>query len=432
MKIKKLRNLPHEIRRFIRMSSELASKLNMDIYLVGGIVRDLFLDRKNVDYDIVVEGDGIEFAKRISKNLNISFQRHHAFGTATIYFGDFKIDIATCRKEHYSHWGALPVVKPASLREDLYRRDFTFNSMAISLNKNSYGQLIDFYDGYLDLEKGLIRVLYDNSFLDDPTRILRAIRFQMRFSFNMERHTLNLLKKAASINALKFIDEQRLRDELILILKEKHPLKYIKRIQYLLSFSFIDEDVRLNRNDYKLFLRIDRAIRFYKDNFITYRKLDYWLIYLMGIINKLSKEKITNFCRNFGFRKGEQKRLINLAEQKKEINVLKRKVKKSKIFKILKPFSFETIIFFYAYFKNKALRNNLFYFLDKLSQLKLKIKGRDLKGLNLRPYHLYSKTLEKLTFAKIEKGLVTKKHELEESRMIFKRLKARYHKGKQG
>ncbi len=424
---KRIEKIPYAVRTFIKKCSYLAYRLDMRVYLVGGIVRDLLLKRESFDYDIVVEGDAIELCRMLSEKLGVYFCRHHAFGTATVYYKNYKIDFATARKEFYPHWGALPRVEKATLRDDLFRRDFTINAMAVSINRGDYGKLIDLYGGYSDLKKGVVRVMHDNSFLDDPTRMLRAVRFEQRFSFRIESHTLKLLKKASLRGVLKLIDEQRLRDELILILKEEKPLKYIKRIQNLISFSFVDDKLILKDKDYQLIKRVEKAIVFYEKTFVRHRSLDTWLIYLMALLSRLSFKKIVVFCKNFRLRKGEEKRLVSAFEHRKSIKDLyKKNIKKSKLFKLLTSLSFETIVFFYAYTTNKYAREHLVFFLKYLSCVKLKVTGHDLKKMHLEPHHLYSKALSELKYVKIEKGLSTKKEELQEINKIFERLKRKH------
>ena len=425
--VRRLKSLPPKVKGILRTASRIASSSRVNIYLVGGIVRDLILNRENFDYDIVIEGDAIMFAKAMALEYGVNFCKHHAFGTATVYFKNFKIDFATCRKEYYSFWGALPKVKPASLKDDLFRRDFTINAMAVSLNKENYGKLIDLYSGYHDLKKGLIRVIHDKSFLEDPTRLLRAIRFEQRFSFKIEPHTRNLLVNAAKLKALKFIDEQRIRDELMLILKERQPLKYIRRIDKLLGFSFINSKLKLKPTDYELLSRIQRLSKSLSEAIGRHRQLNTGLLYLMGIVGKLSQEDRIYFCRDFGLRKLEQKQIINLSRYKKRVSLLARgRVKKTTAYNLLKPFDIETLVFLYAYYKNKKLRNSIIYFLSHSSHLKTKLKGRDLKKLKFKPFRLYGKALHKLLLTKIEKGLTFKKDELKELRKIFAKLKKSY------
>ncbi|MCX5710840.1 MAG: tRNA nucleotidyltransferase, partial [Candidatus Omnitrophica bacterium] len=194
---KYLERLPKEIRELVYFTKDLAAYRGMPAYLVGGFVRDLILGVRNFDLDIVVVGDGIKFAEYFSRALKAKLIRHKRFGTATVVLKPgLKIDIATARSEFYPHPAHLPVVKPGSLKDDLFRRDFTINAMAISLVEKDFGRLIDCYGGKNDLKARSIRVLHALSFIDDPTRIIRAIRFEQRFDFKIDPDTLKLLKEA--------------------------------------------------------------------------------------------------------------------------------------------------------------------------------------------------------------------------------------------
>ena len=164
----------------------LADQLGYHAYLVGGFVRDMVLRDENYDIDIVIEGDGIIFAEEMSKRFGVKMRTHKEFATAKIIYPDgFKIDIASARLEYYKAPAALPVVEHSSLKLDLHRRDFTINTLAISLNKNTFGELIDFFGAQRDIKEKTIRVLHSLSFVEDPTRILRAIRFEQRFGFKI-------------------------------------------------------------------------------------------------------------------------------------------------------------------------------------------------------------------------------------------------------
>jgi tRNA nucleotidyltransferase (CCA-adding enzyme) len=215
-----LKKLPKELRSLIIIARNLASVNHMPVYLVGGIVRDLILGAKNLDLDIVVHGDGIKFAEAFTQKLKAKLIRHKRFGTATIILGSgLKFDIATARKEFYPQPASLPEVTGGTLKDDLFRRDFTINAMAISIGARDFGKLIDFFAGREDILHRKIHILHDLSFIDDPTRILRAIRFEKRYNFRIEPKTLGALKEAVGLKMLEIIQPQRLSHELILILK---------------------------------------------------------------------------------------------------------------------------------------------------------------------------------------------------------------------
>ena len=208
-----------------------ADKEGINAFVVGGFVRDTLLGINDKDIDIVVEANAIDFAKIVIEKINVGatlavaqkgqgqalplhIKTHEGFKTATIEICGFRIDLVTARKERYKKPAAMPEITPATIREDLFRRDFTINAMAISLNKKGFGKLIDFYDGQKDLKEKKIRVLHDKSFIDDPTRIFRAIRFQKRLGFIVEQHTQKLMTDAIDIGMIQKLKKQRVKKEL--------------------------------------------------------------------------------------------------------------------------------------------------------------------------------------------------------------------------
>ncbi len=410
------------MQKILKAASLAAAKLDCSIYLVGGVVRDLLLRRSVFDFDIVVEGQAIAVVKVLAKIFKVDFSRHHAFGTATIIVGGHRIDFATARVEHYIYPGALPRVKPANLVDDLKRRDFTINAMAISLNKGDFGRLIDLYDGLSDLKKGLIRILHKESFSDDPTRILRAIRFKERFSFKFESKTGKLLKQAINTKALSLVNSHRLRDEIVLILKEPKPYRYIKRIKELEGFRFLHPKIRLKPADFLFFIRIEKELVTYRRKFRKLRINQDWLIYLAGIMLALPLKTIEKVMADFAFKKGERIIITSIKSKLKEIKKLEKCKKKSLIYKLLCPLSFEAIIFFYAYYPNKNLRKNIDFFLETLIFTKLKVKGKDLKKLSIKPSKIFGNIFEELLYKKIDKGIFSKKEELSHVERIYKRL----------
>lgn len=418
---RKLKKIPKHFQEILKVASRIAARSGFKIYLVGGVVRDLILGKAIFDLDIVVEPDAIGFAQTLAQHFKTKFRRHHTFGTATVYFGKYKIDFATARKEHYPHWGALPKVSPVTLKEDLFRRDFTINAMALSLNKKDYGQIIDFYNGLTDLRKGLIRILHPDSFLEDPTRILRAIRFEQRFSFKIEKNTYNLMKEALKVGAIRFVHAHRLRDEIILILKEPQPYRYIKRLDKLTKLSFIDDRLRLNLATYQLLARVKKAITSYKKRFKKHRKLDEWLLYLAAVVINLGQERIVKFLQRFDLRKGEKIRILSIKENLKKVKRIGKKTTPYAVYQFLNPLSFEAIVFFYAYYNQKMIKKNIELFFDELAKVRLKTKGGDLSKLGIKPGTIYTRVFEKLLKAKLNKGLKTKQEELKEAAKIFQR-----------
>ena len=191
------------------------------VYLVGGTVRDILLGEPSFDVDIAVEGDAIAFAKSLAEALAGRVRAHDKFGTAVVLYGDDeRVDVVTARTESYESPGALPTVAPGSIEDDLFRRDFTINAIAASLAAADRGQLVDPFEGRADLEAGRIRVLHDRSFLDDPTRIFRAIRYENRYGFRMDEHTATLAHDAVSQGHVHDLSGARMREELIALFEE--------------------------------------------------------------------------------------------------------------------------------------------------------------------------------------------------------------------
>ncbi len=206
-----------------REAGKLAQDMSVELYLVGGPVRDLLLQRAQLDLDLVAVGDGLGFARAWAEMLEASVIVHEPFLTATVTLPAGRhMDVATARRETYQHPGALPTVQPASIEEDLTRRDFTINALAVALNPDRWGELCDPRGGQRDLHAGLIRVLHDESFVDDPTRLIRAVGFEVRLGFSLEEHTHQLLGAAIDASALDLVSAQR-RAEVLLPLVGEEP-----------------------------------------------------------------------------------------------------------------------------------------------------------------------------------------------------------------
>lgn len=419
-----LRKLPDKIRKLIYLARRVSSQGNVAAYLVGGFVRDLLLRVRNLDLDITVDGDGIKFAEELASLLKARIIRHKQFGTATIFgTSGLKIDVATSRKEYYTHPGALPKVARGSIKEDLFRRDFSINAMAISINPAAFGKLTDSFGGQEDLRLGKIRVLHILSFIDDPTRILRAIRFEQRYGFQIETKTLKLLKDAVKHKMLEKVEPQRLRDELILMLSEESSLKMIKRYQQLAGLSFISPRLRLNTNSYNFIRSIEKEISHYKRVYPKRRALDIWLIRFMGLIDSLSLKDTERVCDRFVFRRGEAKRILSAKQAGFDVvsELSREGILPSRIFHLLEPLSYEVIILMKAKYSNRTMRKNIEDFFDIYNGIRISVSGEDLHKLGVSPGPYYQQIFSQVLKAKLE-GLVRSKQE--ELALIRKLVKA--------
>jgi len=197
-----------------------AAEAQDGVYLVGGAVRDVLLGEPTFDIDLAVEGDGIAFARDLAAELGGRMHAHEKFHTAVVIAGDLRVDVATARTEHYEHPAALPIVEHSSIRQDLQRRDFTINAMAVKLQADGFGELVDPFGGAGDLRAGRVRVLHNLSFIEDPTRIFRAIRYENRYRFAMDAHTRELARACVDMGLVGDLSGARVRDELVALLSE--------------------------------------------------------------------------------------------------------------------------------------------------------------------------------------------------------------------
>jgi len=225
------RQLPAELADFATAAGEVAQRQQQRLYLVGGVVRDLLLERSNLDLDLVLEGDAINLAQELVRMKQGKVTTHPRFGTAKLQWDKWSVDLTTARAETYARPGALPAVKPGSITNDLSRRDFTINAMAVELNPRHFGELLDPYGGRIDLTHRLVRVLHEKSFIDDATRIWRALRHEQRLDFHLELATFELIKQSTAW--LDTVSGDRIRHELELVLKEALPEKALCRADEL-------------------------------------------------------------------------------------------------------------------------------------------------------------------------------------------------------
>ncbi|RKY42658.1 MAG: hypothetical protein DRP85_01965 [Candidatus Makaraimicrobium thalassicum] len=432
--------LPGRLMTLIRSIGSLGDALGMDVFLVGGFVRDILLGQKNYDFDIVVEGDAIRFGRILADKIGGSLVVHRKFGTVALVKewpkwldsplhpgNKFKVDIATARKEVYEAPAALPTVEFSSLREDLYRRDFTINAMAVNIGKRNFGLLVDFFGGVQDLEKGIVRILHDRSFIDDPTRIFRAVRFEQRFGFEIEKHTEYLIKHAVKQEMFHRVENQRIRDELILILKEKNPENAVFKMRELHELRFIHPDLVLKRSIGKTFGALRHCIRWYVSK--TAGKPDIWLMNFMVMLDKLTVEQVEDVLEKFVFTRTEKMRLRAYKEWADRIARKlspRKKMAPSRIYDLLEPFSPEVTLCVMAKTKSAAARGRIRKFFTKYRGVKLRIRGHDIKKEGIDPGPRYKEILRRILYRKLDRKLSTKKDEIR----YMKQLAGKERKGR--
>ncbi len=257
--------LPARLIALLEQAGDLAERTAVSAFVVGGFVRDLLLGRPNLDVDLVIEGDGIAYARALARAVGGSVKVHDRFGTTIVIFPDgFKLDVATARTESYDFPTALPTVKRSSIKEDLYRRDFTINTLAIRLNTGRFGELIDVFGGQRDLNEKTIRVLHSLSFVEDPTRVFRAVRFEQRFGFRLGKETLALIKGTVKMYLFRHLSSSRLSDELILLLSEEAPRKIVARLGELALLRCIHPALKWSTRLDALLKAVEEALNWHE------------------------------------------------------------------------------------------------------------------------------------------------------------------------
>ena len=422
---KKIRTvLPADITRLMERIGRFANTRGHSAFVVGGLVRDLILGARNLDLDIVIEGDAIKLGEELARKLKAAIVVHRKFGTCSIITKDrLKIDLATARKETYVSPAALPSVEFSSLKDDLIRRDFTINAMAISLNRTSFGQLIDFFGGERDLSKGIIRVMHDGSFIDDPTRIFRAVRFEQRFGFRIDPHTERLITGAIDRKMFEVVEPQRIRDEIVLLLKEKEPLRALKRMAQLDELRFLHPKIRLDNRLVSLYSSIDDVLIWYDASDFKKRNIDRWLVYLMALFGRLSHNEVARICARFVFRRGETLRMLSYERDADRVEAAlagSRRCSPSKIYKMLEPLSFEVILLIMARARKRLVKTRISDFLRKYNGMRSGVKGEDLKAMGARPSPQFKTILKKALYAKIDGKVRTRAEELSYARRLVR------------
>jgi len=398
---------------------EVAEKSGFKAYSVGGFVRDLLLKQKNLDLDIVVEGDGIIFAKKLAKKLGGKVRTHDRFITANLRLPDgLKIDIATARLEYYDYPAALPTVELSSIKLDLYRRDFSINAMALELNPARFGTLIDFFNCQNDLKNRLIKVLHNLSFVEDPSRVLRAIRFEKRLNFKIDRHTDRLIRNAVKIDLFAKGSNPRLFSELQQVFSEETPIPAIQRLEDFHLFQFLWPDLKPNLKIDRYFrhtlTQTRRAISWFRLLYLEENnEITPWRIYLLTIMSRSKPAQLESFCERFQI----QKKVCNeLIQDKVRVEDLSDKWHKqlpevnSVICKSLCTFSNDMLLYFMAIARRTDINRRTSLYVTTLRSVQPLLNGEDLKDLGYTPGKIFKEMLSTLRNAQLD-GAVDNRQE---------------------
>lgn len=392
-----------------------AEENGFDAYIVGGFVRDLFLYRANEDLDIVIEGDGIFFAQEYAKTVKARIHAYEKFGTAVIIFpGGFKIDVASARMEYYKFPAALPTVEMSSIKLDLFRRDFTVNTLSIQLNPDKFGTLIDFFGAQKDLKEKTIRVLHNLSFVEDPTRVFRAIRFEQRFGFTIGKLTSSLIANAVKMDFFRRLSGRRVFSELRQILEEENPTPAIIRLHEYDLLHVIHPSITFTKELVDLFNLVKKVLSWHDLLFLEefYMK---WTVYFIALIRHCDKETTHEICRR-----------IELAPRCLDIFIKERfeadrclywmernlPLSNSTLYHQLKGFRVELALYMMAVTKSENVKKSISNYFTRLRHIQPSVTGKDLIKMGLDPGPIFKEILQAVLDAKLNGRLKTRNDEL--------------------
>jgi tRNA nucleotidyltransferase (CCA-adding enzyme) len=341
---------------------------------------------------------------------------HERFGTAIVLLPDgFKLDVATARTEYYEYPTALPTVEQSSIKKDLYRRDFTMNALAVCLNGKRFGDLLDFYGGQRDLNEKVVRVLHGLSFVEDPTRVFRAIRFETRFGFHLGRDTAVLIEGAVKMNLFHRLSGHRLLEELKLLLGERQPRQALKRLAEFNLLQFIHPKLVWSDRLQTLLEAIEQAVDWYRLLYID-RKMEVWLVYMMGLLEVLPERAITEVLKRFPFSEPEASNLK--AARTGCQGIIHRlgkhpPLKPAEANRLLSRLSEETLLGLMAKCKAESAKRQVSAFLTTYRNVKPMLTGSDLKAMGLKPGPHFKRILDQLLDARLNGEVKTETEERE-------------------
>ncbi len=398
----------------LKTLGKIADKKGYRAYVVGGFVRDLFLYRVNEDIDIVIEGDGIAFAKKYASMVGARIHSYKKFGTAVIIFPDgFKIDVASARMEYYKFPAALPTVEMSSIKLDLFRRDFTVNTLAIQLCPDRFGILIDFFTAQKDIKEKTIRILHNLSFVEDPTRVFRAIRFEQRFGFSIGKLTSGLIENAVKMDFFKRLSGRRVFAEFRQILEEENPTPAIIRLNDYNLLSVLHLSITLDNDLISLFNSVKKVLSWHDLLFLeeSYMK---WAVYFLALIRSGDKKMTDEICVHFELAPRYRRLFcVERFEADKCLSWLERHlpVKNSVLYNKLSGFKTELLLYMMAATKKEIVKRSISNYFTRLRYVHTLISGKDLKNMEIEPGPVFREILQTVLEAKLNGKLKTKSDE---------------------
>jgi tRNA nucleotidyltransferase (CCA-adding enzyme) len=412
-----LERLPKDIVSLLQLAGQTGQELGVEVYAVGGFVRDMLLGIPNDDIDLVVEGDGIVFAQNLGHKLAARVRSHLKFRTAVLILpSGQKIDVATARLEYYEYPAALPIVELSSLKMDLYRRDFSINTLAIHLCPPHFGRLVDFFGGQQDLKDGVIRVLHSLSFVEDPTRIIRAIRFEQRFQFKIGSQTERLIKNAVRLNIFQKLSGARIRHELRLLAEDSAPLDALIRMRDLGLLQEIHPLLHFPQTKEALLEEIEKIITWYK---LLFREEspDIWIVYFLGLVSGFDTHQVQALTSRLTF---PPKRTELVESTRRQLRYVAMQLAQwgknggslADLYDILSPLSLEGLLYTMAKQRKLEQKKAISHYLTHLQDVDILVTGSDIKEMGLEPGPQFANILRAVKRAVLNAEVRTREEQL--------------------
>ena len=407
------KRLPPEAIRLLRELGSTGDELGLSVYAVGGFVRDLLLGMENLDMDVTVEGDGIFFAARFAETHDCRVRSHPAFSTAVIVRPDgSKIDVASTRLEFYESPGVLPTIERSSLRHDLYRRDFTINTLAFCINSDRFGVLTDYFGGQQDIQERIVRVLHNLSFVEDPTRVFRAIRFEQRLGFHIAPHTENLIRNAVRMNVLDKVGGSRLLNELVLILREREPVRAVARIGNLGLLPSIHPALKLTGETERVIHETTQVLAWFRLLYLKDR-CEQWQVYFLALCDRLKQDEFTEICNRLAVPGRVVSRVFGL--RRRAIGVLEAlqrrlkhgpEIRNSEIHSCFHDLPLELLLHLAARTHHEEIKRLVSLYITQLRQVRCGLNGITLQQMGIKPGPQLGEIMKYLLAARLD-GKVT-------------------------
>lgn len=404
--------LPKDVLDILEKAGALGHSRQTPVYVVGGFVRDLLLKTPNHDIDLVVEGDGIGFARAFAGVLGGRVRVHKKFLTSVVIFPgaggkEERVDVATARLEYYESPAALPTVEHSSIKMDLYRRDFTINALAIRLDCEPMGEIVDFFGGQKDIRDRVIRVLHTLSFVEDPTRCLRAVRFEQRYHFHIGPATEKLIKNDVSLKLLDKLSPARLFNEFEHICAEETAILCIRRLHELGILQAIHPQISINPDKKEMLIRTAKVMAWYRLLYID-EEMRPWLVYFLVLCSSLTYAVTLEVFRRLGIPPALKNEVLGCREKARSLRSSLKRLTATPGFRVsalcamLRPLPVEFVLYLMADMEVPETRRALSRYITVWRTEKPGADGSDLKKLGLAPGPAYGVILQRLLEAKLD------------------------------